>query len=109
MSLSASAYKSKMTLKNFSSSLELRAKTQNRNCVYVGLKIFGNIPGFPGGIVVKNPPANAGDAVRSLDWKIPWRRKWQPTPMFLSGKYSKIRRMSLLYWMVLFLHGVLKR
>ena len=44
--------------------------------------------GFPGGTVVKNPPANAGDTadfdpcVRN----IPWRRKWQPTPVFLPGK-----------------------
>ena len=54
MCLSASAYKSKMRLNNLSSSLELRAKTKNRNCIYVGLQIFGNIPGFPGGAVVKN-------------------------------------------------------
>ena len=33
--------------------------------------------------MIKNLPANAGDPqVR----KIPWRRKWQPTPVFLSGK-----------------------
>ena len=25
--------------------------------------------------------------VRSLGWKIPWRRKWQPTPVFLPGKF----------------------
>ena len=34
----------------------------------------------------KNPPANEGD-MRELDscvGKIPWRRKWQPTPVFLS-------------------------
>ena len=31
-------------------------------------------------LVVKNPPANAGD-VRDLPWvsKIPWRRAWQHT------------------------------
>ena len=29
-------------------------------------------------LVVKNLPANAG--------KIPWRRKWQPTPVFLPGE-----------------------
>jgi len=43
----------------------------------------------PSGSVVKNPPANAGDArdTRFNPWvgKIPWRRKWQPTPVFLSG------------------------
>ena len=31
--------------------------------------------GFPGGSVVKNPPANAGDA-GSVPGKTPWRRKW---------------------------------
>ena len=40
-------------------------------------------------LVVKNPPANAGDKRCGFDpWvrKIPWRRKWQPTPIFLLGK-----------------------
>ena len=41
------------------------------------------ILGFP---VVKNPPANAGDKRDGFDpWvgKIPWRREWQFTPVFL--------------------------
>ena len=46
--------------------------------------------GSPGNAVVKNPPANAGEARDSgFDpWvgKIPWRRKWQHTPVFLPGK-----------------------
>ena len=46
--------------------------------------------GFPGGTVVKNPPANAGDIRDTASnpgvKKIPWRRKWQPTPVFLPGK-----------------------
>ena len=35
-------------------------------------------------LVVKNPAANAGD----VPWvgKIPWRRKWQPIPVFLPGE-----------------------
>ena len=37
--------------------------------------------------MVNNPPANAGDKRdEGLDpWvgKIPWRRAWQPTPVFL--------------------------
>ena len=37
-------------------------------------------PGFPGGSVVKNPPAKP--VVR----EIPWRRTWQPTPVSLPGK-----------------------
>ena len=47
------------------------------------------ILGFPGGLMIKNSPANAGDKKHRLDpWvgKIPWRRKWQPTPVFLPGK-----------------------
>ena len=39
---------------------------------------------------VKNPPANAGDTGdNGFDpWvrKMPWRRKWQPTPVFLPGR-----------------------
>ena len=38
--------------------------------------------------MVKNPPANARDIetwVQSLVGKIPWRRTWQPTPVFLPG------------------------
>ena len=41
--------------------------------------------GFPGDTVVKNLPFNAGDAFNPWVEKIPWRRKWQPTPLFLPG------------------------
>uniref|UniRef100_A0AC11DI30 Uncharacterized protein n=1 Tax=Ovis aries TaxID=9940 RepID=A0AC11DI30_SHEEP len=40
-------------------------------------------------LVVKNPSASAGDRETWLDpWvrKIPWRRAWQPTPVFLPGE-----------------------
>ena len=40
-------------------------------------------------LVVKNPPANAGDMRNRFDpWagKIPWRRAWQPTPVLLPGE-----------------------
>ena len=37
--------------------------------------------------MVMNPPANAGDVgLIPLVGKIPWRRKWQPTEVFLPGK-----------------------
>ena len=41
--------------------------------------------GFPGDTVVKNPPIHVGEF---NPWvrKIPWRRKWQPIPVFLPGK-----------------------
>ena len=45
--------------------------------------------GVPGGTVVKNPPAmqEPQEIQFSLRMrKIPWRRKWQPTPVFLPGE-----------------------
>ena len=41
--------------------------------------------GKVGGSVVKNLPANAGDSNSNLGQEDPWRRKWQPTPVFLPG------------------------
>ena len=35
---------------------------------------------------VKNPPAMQETQIQSLDWKIPWRRKWLPTTVFLPEK-----------------------
>ena len=41
-------------------------------------------------LVVKNPPANAGEGKRCRfdPWfgKMPWRRAQQPTPVFLPGE-----------------------
>ena len=39
--------------------------------------------------MIKNQPAKAGDVTCSFDAgvvRIPWRRKWQPTPVFLPGE-----------------------
>ena len=44
------------------------------------------IVGFPGGSEVKNPPAKQETWDGSWVGKIPWRGKWQPTPVFLPGK-----------------------
>ena len=56
--------------------------------------------GFPGVTVVKNPPANAGDARDAASKpglrQIPCRRKWQPTPVFLPGK-SQGQRSLVVY------------
>ena len=38
--------------------------------------------GFPGGSVVKNPPA----VWETWVGKMPWRKAWQPAPIFLSGE-----------------------
>ena len=78
----------------------MKSESLKKNISLLSLS-FCSIPcedtGFSGGSVVKNPPASAGSTgdtgwrvrvrVRS-SWvgKIPWRRKWQPTPVFLPGK-----------------------
>ena len=47
--------------------------------------------------VIKNPLANAGDAleiwVQSLGWEDPWSREWQPTPVFMLGKSHRQRSL----------------
>ena len=47
-------------------------------------------------LVVKKPPAKAGDMRLKFDpWvrKIPWRRTWQPTPVFLLGESNGQRSL----------------
>ena len=44
--------------------------------------------------MVKNSPANAGDRIDPWVGKIPWRRKWQTTPVFLPEE-SHARQRSL--------------
>ena len=36
--------------------------------------------------LVKNLRATVETQVQSWVWKIPWRRKWQPTAVFLPGE-----------------------
>ena len=60
-------------------------------------KYLLNTLGFPGGAVLKKLPANAWDArdaglIRVE--KIPWSRKWQPTPVFLPGKFEGQRSLA---------------
>ena len=48
-------------------------------------------------LVVKNPLANVGGMRRGFDpWvgKIPWRREWQPTPVFLPGESHEERSLA---------------
>ena len=67
--------------------------------------ILGTLHGFNGrlyicikcssGLMVKNPPANEGDQDGFDPWsgKIPWRRKWQSTPIFLPEEFHEERRL----------------
>ena len=54
---------------------------------YIGLV------GFPDGSEVKNPPTMWEIWIRSLSWEDPWRRKWQPTPVFLPGEFHGYRSL----------------
>ena len=48
-------------------------------------------------LVVKKLPANVADMRHGFNlWvrKIPWRRKWQPTPVFLPGKSNGQRSLA---------------
>ena len=50
------------------------------------------VRGFPGGSVVKNLPANAGDEREGgsiLGQEDPRGRAWQPTPVFLPGESQR--------------------
>ena len=49
-------------------------------------------------LVGKNLPASAGDVRRGFSpWirRIPWRRAWQPTPVFLPGESHGQRSLSI--------------
>jgi len=48
-------------------------------------------------LIVKNLPANArhsGDVGSILGGKIPWRRAWQPTPVFMLGEFHGQRNLA---------------
>ena len=49
--------------------------------------------GLPGGAMVKNLPAVQEMRVRSWVRESPRRRKWQPTPGFLSGKSHGLKSL----------------
>ena len=56
--------------------------------MYLNYTVF-KCRSFPGGSMVKNPPTIARHrrcGFNSWVRKIPWRRKWQLTPVFLPGE-----------------------
>ena len=48
---------------------------------------------------VKNPPAIGRPGFNPWDGKIPWRRKWQPTPVLLPREFRG-QRTSILAWRI---------
>ena len=50
--------------------------------------------GFPGGSVGKNAPASTGDGFSPWVGKIPLRKEWPPTPVFLPGRFHGQRGLA---------------
>ena len=54
----------------------------------------GRCKGLPGGSVAKNLPANTGDGDSVPETgRFPWKRKWQPIPVFLPAKSHEPRSL----------------
>ena len=43
--------------------------------------------------MVKNLPAVQKTGFNLWVWKIPWRREWQPIPVFLPGEFHRQRNL----------------
>ena len=61
---------------------------------------YSSVEGLPRSSVSKESPCNAGVRLHCRrpgfdSWvqKIPWRRKWQPTPVFLPGKSHGLKSL----------------
>ena len=51
--------------------------------------------GFPGGSVGEESACNVGGLGSTPGWgRFPWRRKWQPTPVFLPGESHAQRSLA---------------
>ena len=57
--------------------------------------MFPGTQGFPGGTSGKEPTCRRPKRLRFDPWvrKIPWRRVWQPTPVFLPGEFHGKRSL----------------
>ena len=68
--------------------------TKSLLCIFSGYLLFLlRTRGFTGESVVENIPTNAGDSSSIPGWgRFPWKRKWQPMPVFLPGKSHGQRR-----------------
>ena len=43
---------------------------------------------------VNNMPAMQETQIQSLGQEDPWRKKWQPTPLFLPGEFHRQRNLA---------------
>ena len=77
-----------------------------KGMVMDGNSIFGGehiVRGFPDGSVVKSLPSMWETGFDPWGKKIPWKRKWPPTPVFLPGKSHRQRSLRL---QSMELHGI---
>ena len=58
--------------------------TRNKFLLYISQLVFGT--GFLGGSMVESTCQCRRHQFDPWVWKMPWRRKWQPTPVLLPGK-----------------------
>ena len=64
--------------------LQQRHGAADRNTIQLWKnKGLGLYLGFPGSSSGKESPAMQETPVQSWVWRIPWRREWLPTPVFL--------------------------
>ena len=63
-------------------SIYVYTHTHTHIYAYTYICIYMYYWGFPGGSVVKIPPAKQETQVQSWGWKFPWRRNWQCIPVF---------------------------
>ena len=57
-------------------------------------RILYPLQGFPGSSADKESACSVEDPFDPWIGKIPWRRAWQPTPVFLSGKIHGQRSLA---------------
>ena len=65
-----------------------RLSSSSSSIVLLSITFLYSFSGFPSGSESKESACNAGDLGSTLGLGRPWRRKWQPTPVFLSGQRS---------------------
>ena len=63
---------------------------ENKSTIIVSCEM-----GFLGGSAGKESACDAGDAnsIPGLE-RFPWRREWQPTPVFLPGEFHRQRNLA---------------
>jgi len=72
---------------------ETQVRTKSRSRAPLWINIAREML-FPGGSDGKESACNAGDRFDLWVGKIPWRRKWLPTPVFLPGEFHEQRSLA---------------